>query len=128
MKLRSQLAKPPESMDGASVRIASKDDFAPLADYVDKEVAAAWLRKNSFETRAFSLVTLNVGAVTLYFALVTNFGLHLTAIDRPSKTFLVLVIVSAAMSIIAAAFSALPANYPTLDPADLDGIFNEVLG
>jgi hypothetical protein len=88
MKLIGRTSAPEPTQNGVTVRVASKEELAPLADYVDKEVASAWLRKASFETRAFSLVTLNIGAVTLYFALVSNFGLQLSATDRPSKTLL----------------------------------------
>lgn len=108
------------------VRVASKEELAPLSDYVDKEMSAAWLRKSSFETRAFSLVTLNIGAVTLYFALVNSFGLKVVTSSSPSRFYLLVILLAAAVSIGAAAFSALPANYSALREADFNEFLTEI--
>jgi len=124
LKRRSAVAA--EDAAPAQVRIASKEELAPLSDYVDKEVSSAWLRKSSFETRAFSLVTLNIGAVTLYFALLKGFNLTLVANSFSSRAYFVVILLAATTSIAAAAYSALPADYPALRDADFQEFLTEI--
>ncbi|PRC45118.1 hypothetical protein C6A85_96770 [Mycobacterium sp. ITM-2017-0098] len=64
--------------------------------------------------------------MTLYFALLKGFNLQVEADSTPSRGFLLLIIIMAAISISAAAFSAFPANYPALRDPDFQQYLTEI--
>lgn len=84
-----------------------------LRESVEAELKTAWDRKSSFETRAFSLVALNFGFLALYLSLQRKEVLDVRLADGPRCIFVAAAVVSA-LSVLCAAASAFPANYPAL--------------
>jgi hypothetical protein len=97
-------------------------NLKPLSDYVEAEITSAWQRKTSIETRSFALVTMNLGVATLYFALQTQFGINPQTISPTTRTLLLFSVLGLAVSVVNAAASALPFNYPIPAMAAFDDL------
>ncbi|MGW0247637.1 hypothetical protein ACWDYH_13460 [Nocardia goodfellowii] len=97
---------------GETLRVVAKDDLEAVSDYLDLELATAWQRKASFESRAFPIVTMDVGLVTLYLLLMKTLDLKVVTSGFWPTTTAVLIVIFAALSILSAALVALPAQYP----------------
>ncbi|WP_433725815.1 hypothetical protein ACQP0C_31395 [Nocardia sp. CA-129566] len=110
-----------------TVRIVEQDDLAAMSDYLDKEIETAWQRKAAFESRAFPLVTMNVGLLTIYLTLMKVLDLKIVTSGFWPTICAVGVVVAAAVSILCAAFIAMPANYPGYTPVGFLKLYREVL-
>ncbi|MET7774154.1 hypothetical protein [Nocardia sp. NPDC005366] len=109
------------------VRIVDKDDLAAMSDYLDKEISIAWQRKVSFESRAFPIVTMDVGLVTLYLTLVKSLDLKLVTTGFWPTSIALLIVLAAALSILAAALVALPSRYPGYSAGGFAELYQEIL-
>jgi hypothetical protein len=99
------------------------DALAQVAAYVELEMTSSWQRKTGLETRSFALVTMNLGAATLYFALQGQLGLSPTQIEAGPRTVLLVSLIASCVSIMTAAASALPLNYPGPKLTAFDELF-----
>ena len=94
-------------------------DAELLDGYVKDELANEWVRKGSFETRAFAVLTANLGLVTLFLAVRTQLDLATRLGRSPCPGLVQVALAGAATSIAAAVLSAMPWNYPAVTPAAL---------
>lgn len=109
------------------VRVVEEGELDVVSDYLDKELAVAWLRKSSFETRAFPIVTMDVGLVTLYLTLIKTLDLKLVTQEGWPHTLAILIVVAASLSILFAALTAFPLPYAAYSPDGFDELFEEIL-
>lgn len=110
-----------------TVRIVKQEDLAAMSDYLDKEIETAWQRKAAFESRAFPLVTMNVGLLTIYLTFMKVLDIKIVTSGFWPSICAVGVVVSAATSILSAALIAMPANYPGFTPDGFLNLYREVL-
>jgi len=96
-----------------------------VSKVVEAEITLAWARKSSFEVRAFSLITANLAIVTIYFAIESQLGFTAHTRDSPPRALLVASLVALACSIILAALSVIPRNYPGMERGGLQQYLNE---
>lgn len=91
--------------------------LAAVATYIDSELTYEWQRKTSFETRAFALVTANLGLVTLFFAISAQTRLLRHFATGFPHAALILTLLPIATSLCLAVCSAMPGNYsaPTVE-------------
>jgi hypothetical protein len=92
------------------------DDGTLLDAYIREDIATEWLRKASFETRSFAVITANLGLVTAFLALRTQLDLAQQLATGHQHTWATTALIAAGVSIVVAVLSALPWNYPSLDP------------
>ncbi|MFI6170512.1 hypothetical protein ACIBCN_27275 [Nocardia sp. NPDC051052] len=119
---------PPPRSDGLEwVRVVNEGELDIVSDYLDKELAVAWLRKSSFETRAFPIVTMDVGLVTLYLTLIKTLDLKLATQEGWPHLLAIMIVVAASLSILFAALTALPLPYAGYSPDGFDELLEEVL-
>jgi hypothetical protein len=86
-----------------------------LGAYIESELNYEWQRKTSFETRAFAIASGNVGLATLFLALDAQFKLTNTLGSTGERALIFTSLACAIASTLAAVFSAIPYNYPTVD-------------
>ena len=94
-----------------------------LLRYVEKELDGETATKSSFEVKAFSLVSLNLGIVTLYFALRTQLALWQSVTWGVPDFLLVASTTLALASVVTAAIVALPARVLLLPNQALDKLY-----
>lgn len=113
-------------VSGSGAVAEDPDPRAALDGYLSATLATEWLRKSSFETRAFALVTANLGFVTLFLALRTQLDLAQRLDRQPASCLALLALAASVASIGAAVVSALPWNYPEVDPQALKDLSADI--
>ena len=103
----------------------SDDPFAGLSEYVSASLATEWQRKSSFETRAFAVVSANVGMVTLAFVLARE--LALKGFDGVARQFLLGALAATVVSIVSAVVAARPGNFGTVYPEGLRHLLTKIV-
>ncbi|WP_433578564.1 hypothetical protein [Nocardia brasiliensis] len=131
IRLRFGRSRSVDKVDAALSRkvipVVGEEHLEALSDFLDKEIATAWQRKSSFESRAFPLVTMNVGLTTLYLTLLKSFDLQIVITGFWPSTWILTTIAAAFSSILFAALAALPARYPGHSVSSFWGLYEEAM-
>lgn len=93
-----------------------------LADYVNQQISIEWLRKAALETKSYSSLTANLAIATLYIALSNQPDLHVNLTKGVVRDFLLVGLLAATASIVAAVIAAAPRAYPGPKAEDLEEI------
>jgi hypothetical protein len=104
---------------------ASNSQVDAAIKYAESELTAAWQVKASLETRAAALITTNLSAATLYFALQLQFGITPELRGPHTNSFLLTSLISMAFSIGFAVACFIPRRYTGPDDDAFDYILNE---
>jgi hypothetical protein len=94
---------------------ADNSEVDSVIRYVESELTADWQWKASLETRAAGLITANLSAAILYFALQLRFGVTPGLLSASNNTFLLLSSISMALSVFFTIVCFVPLRYHVAD-------------
>jgi hypothetical protein len=91
-----------------------------LRDHVSQQTTLEAQRKSSIESKSFSILTASLALITLYIALSNQTQLEANLRKASPRDFLLVALVAAVCSIVAALWAARPIAYPTVSIDDLN--------